>query len=124
MTKAPTGPVLTLIRRMAEDHRLKLLTDPELLRRFSSEGDEAAFHSLVHRHGAMVLDVCRNVLRNEADAEDVFQATFLILAKKAGSIRNQGSVASWLYGVAYRTALKAQADSARRQKREAGAPAQ
>jgi RNA polymerase sigma factor (sigma-70 family) len=124
MTKAPTGPILKLIRRMGEDHRLKQLTDSELLRRFNSEGDEAAFHGLVYRHGGMVLDVCRNVLRNEADAEDAFQATFLILTKKAGSIRNQGSVASWLYGVAYRTALKAHADSARRQKREGGTPAQ
>jgi RNA polymerase sigma factor (sigma-70 family) len=123
MTKAPAGP-LKLIRRMAEEHRFKQLTDPELLRRFCSERDEGAFRALVHRHGAMVLDVCRNALGNDADAEDAFQATFLILTKKAGTIREQGSVASWLYGVAYRTALKARADSTRRQKREAATPTQ
>jgi cytochrome c peroxidase len=83
---------------------------------------EAAFGTLLRRHGPMVLDVCRGVLSNEADAEDAFQATFLILASKAGSIRKADSVGSWLHGVAYRTALKARAQSATRQKNEARAP--
>jgi hypothetical protein len=76
MTKTPASPLLKLIRHVAEDHRVKQLTDPELLRRFSSERDEAAFYGLVRRHGSMVLDVCRNVLGNETDAEDAFQASF------------------------------------------------
>jgi RNA polymerase sigma factor (sigma-70 family) len=116
-----TSPIVKLIRRLVEDHCVKQLPDTELLRRFNSERDEAAFNSLVHRHGSMVLDVCRNVLGNESEAEDAFQATFLVLARKAGAIRKQASVGSWLYGVAYRTALKARADSLRRRLREASA---
>jgi RNA polymerase sigma factor (sigma-70 family) len=118
-----TSPILQLIRRVVEDHRVKQLTDQELLSRFRTERDEAAFHGLLRRHGSMVFDVCRNVLGNEADAEDAFQATFLILAQKAAAIRKQASVGSWLYGVAYRTALKAHANSAMRHKHEAGTPA-
>jgi DNA-directed RNA polymerase specialized sigma24 family protein len=121
MTKMATSPVVQLIRRLGEDHLVKQLTDQELLDRFRSARDEAAFHGLVRRHGSMVLDVCRNVLGNEADSEDAFQATFLILAQKAGAIRKNASVGSWLYGVAYRTARKAQEGSGRRRRREARA---
>jgi RNA polymerase sigma factor (sigma-70 family) len=113
-----------MIRRTADDRFLSALTDQELLRRFSSERDQTAFHGLLRRHGPMVLDVCRSVLRNQADAEDAFQATFLVLSQRAETIREKASVGSWLYGVAYRTALKAQAQSARRQKKEAVAPGQ
>src|SRR5262249_33881061 len=101
-----TSPILRLIRRTVEDEALKQRTDSQLLHSFESNGDEAAFQALVRRHGSMVLDVCRNVLGNEADAEDAFQATFLVLAQRAASIRNMMSVGSWLYGVAYRTALR------------------
>jgi RNA polymerase sigma factor (sigma-70 family) len=107
-----------MIRSLVEDQRVKALPDRELLRLFCDGCDEAAFHGLLRRHGSMVLDVCRNVLGNEAEAEDAFQATFLVLAQKAGTIRETASVGSWLYGVAYRTALKARAASARRQKHE------
>src|SRR5712691_6686657 len=124
MIKTTTSPILQLIRRTVEDQRANHATDQELLCRFRSERDEAAFHTLLCRHGSMVLDVCRNVLGNEADAEDAFQATFLILARKAGAIRNQASVGSWLHGVAYRTALKARAGTAKRQKHECRAPSQ
>jgi RNA polymerase sigma factor (sigma-70 family) len=118
MTKQATSPVLKLIRRMAEEQRDKKLSDQELLIRFRTQDDEAAFRGLVQRHGSMVLDVCRNVLGNEADAEDAFQATFLVLTRKAAAIRKERSVGSWLYGVAYRIARNAQTNSAKRRKHE------
>jgi RNA polymerase sigma factor (sigma-70 family) len=118
MAKTTDDPILQMIRILAEDHPLKNVPDRELLHRFTSEHDQAAFTCLMRRHGSMVLDVCRNTSGNDADAEDAFQATFLILAQKAKSIRNRASVGSWLYGVAYRTALKVQLEYARRQKRE------
>jgi RND family efflux transporter MFP subunit len=97
------------------------LSDPELLERFvgrSEDGAEAAFAALVTRHGPMVLRVCRGELRDSHAAEDAFQATFLILARRARSIRKAGSLASWLYGVARRVAGRARVDRARRASRE------
>src|SRR5215469_8284519 len=90
------------------------LTDQDLLDAFVSRREEAAFEAMLRRHGPMVLAVCRRVLRNWHDAEDAFQATFLVLARQAGSIRSSQVVASWLYGVAYRTAMKARAMNAKR----------
>src|SRR6516225_6249681 len=123
MAKAVSSPILQLIRQVALDPRVRELSDHDLLERFNGQRDEAVFHALLLRHGPMVLEVCRGVLGNEADAEDAFQAAFLILARKAASIRKTTSVGSWLHGVAYRTALKARAQSAARQKTEARAPA-
>jgi RNA polymerase sigma factor (sigma-70 family) len=123
MANVVSSPILHLIRRVVEDPRVRQLSDRDLLRRFTDRRDEAAFHTLLRRHGPMVLDVCRGLLGNEADAEDVFQATFLILTRKAASIRNTASVGSWLYGVARRTALKTRAQSATRRRNEARAPA-
>jgi RNA polymerase sigma factor (sigma-70 family) len=120
--KAAASPILQLIRRVVEDPQVRDLSDRDLLQRFRSQHDEVAFHALLGRHGAMVVDVCRGVLGDGPDADDAFQATFLVLAQKAGSIRKGASLGSWLHGVARRTALKARAQSAARQKHEARAP--
>ncbi len=82
------------------------LGDQELLTRFVDERDPRALEAIINRHGALVLSVCRLVLADPNDVEDAFQASFLILIRKAGSVRQPGSLASWLYGVAYRTALR------------------
>jgi RNA polymerase sigma factor (sigma-70 family) len=92
--------------------------DRELLARFATGREEAAFRALVERHGPMVLGVCRRVLRDPQDAEDAFQATFLVLVRKAGSLDRRGSLGGWLYTVAYRLALRARADAFRRRLRE------
>jgi RNA polymerase sigma factor (sigma-70 family) len=92
--------------------------DDELVDRYVREQDEGAFTELVRRHGPMVLSVCRRVLRNSADADDVFQAAFMVLARKAGSIRPAGSVGRWLHGVALRTAKEALRRAARRRAKE------
>jgi RNA polymerase sigma factor (sigma-70 family) len=93
-------------------------SDAQLLDSFAMRREESAFEALLHRHGPMVLSVCRRILANSHDAEDAFQATFLVLVRKARSIRSKELVASWLYGVAQQTALKARAASAKRQLRE------
>jgi RNA polymerase sigma factor (sigma-70 family) len=95
------------------------LTDAQLLDCYLTGHEEAAFEALVRRHGPMVLGVCRRVLGNAHDAEDAFQATFLVLVRKAATIRPRERVGHWLHGVAYRTALKARHAAARRQAREA-----
>lgn len=91
------------------------LTDVELLERYLSQGDETAFELLVRRHGPMVLGVCRRILHDETDAEDAFQATFLVLVHKARSISARALLGNWLYGVARHTALKARAMNRKRQ---------
>jgi len=96
-----------------------LPTDAELLADFLADRDETAFTELVRRHGPMVLGVCRRGLRSDADAEDAFQATFIVLARRAADIRPAGQVGRWLYGVARRTTLKARARAARRRAAEA-----
>jgi RNA polymerase sigma factor (sigma-70 family) len=94
------------------------LSDRDLLALFTARREEAAFVALVQRHGPLVLNVCRRLLRQEQDAEDVFQATFLVLARKAGSVRWHGSAAPWLHAVAHRLALKARAEALRRRRKE------
>lgn len=94
------------------------LTDGQLLTRYIHGREEAAFAALVQRHGPMVWGVCLRVLRSHQDAEDAFQATFLVLVRKAASIAQRDKVANWLYGVAHQTALKARATTAKRRARE------
>ncbi len=88
--------------------------DARLVERFVAERDEAAFELLICRHGSLVLGVCERILRQEQDAEDAFQATFLILARRAGSLGRRDAVAGWLYRVAYRIAVRARAAAVRR----------
>jgi RNA polymerase sigma factor (sigma-70 family) len=108
----PSGQLTGVLRRL---RRAALLSesaaqpDGDLLNRYLTQNDDAAFESLLQRHGAMVLGVCRRILRNEADAHDAFQATFLVFVRKARTIEPRGMVGNWLYGVAQRTSLRARA---------------
>jgi RNA polymerase sigma factor (sigma-70 family) len=110
--------VLQHVRKMVAGQSAGSLSDGELLERFARHRDEAAFAALVQRHAVMVLSVCRRVLHHVQDAEDACQAAFLVLARKAGSIRKQESVGSWLHGVAYRIAANLKRSIARRSAHE------
>jgi RNA polymerase sigma factor (sigma-70 family) len=114
MATSTLAPVLHYVRRLSGTPPVGEMADGELLRRFARSGDAAAFEWLVRRHGPMVLGACRRVLHHTQDAEDAFQATFLLLARKARSLRRPDRLGPWLHGVAIRTALKARAQAARR----------
>jgi len=114
MAQRQFGPVLQQIRRLITRPTTEALADGGLLERFAVNQEEAAFETLVQRHGPLVRGVCRRLLHDEHEAEDAFQATFLVLARKAPAIRKRHSVASWLYGVAYRVATKARVRADRR----------
>ena len=113
-----TDPLLRLVRRTAAGDDVREWTDGELLRRYVSHRDEAAFEVLVRRHGAMVWRVCRNRMPESHAAEDAFQATFLILVRKAASIGRPQQLGHWLYGVADRVARRARQTLARVHERE------
>src|ERR671937_237036 len=100
MAAARTVEVLRRLRRLLAETAAGPESDGHLLGRFVRERDEDAFAALVRKHGPMVLGVCRRVLRHEQDAEDTFQAAFLVLARKASVVRKRDSVGSWLSGVA------------------------
>jgi RNA polymerase sigma factor (sigma-70 family) len=119
MAAAQLGAVLQHIRTLAADPKAREQTDGALLRAFLGHNDQAAFEALVRRHGPMVLWVCRRSLGNIHDAEEALQATFLVLARQASSIRKQESLAGWLHGVAYRMANHAKRAAARRRGYEA-----
>jgi RNA polymerase sigma factor (sigma-70 family) len=110
--------VITHLRTLIVEGDGARLTDGQLLECFVSRRDAAALEALVRRHGPMVWGVCRRVLPNYHDAEDAFQATFLVLVRKAASITSRDLVANWIYAVAAQTALKARATAAKRRSRE------
>src|SRR5262245_16895784 len=110
--------LLTHLRRTIPPPVDEGVKDSQLLERFLSVRDEAAFTALVNRHGAMVLGTCQRVLNNRHDAEDAFQAAFLVLVRKGASVKPRERLANWLYGVAYRTALRARAMKAKRYAKE------
>jgi RNA polymerase sigma factor (sigma-70 family) len=118
MPNGPTGLVLRHVRQFPEAPGAGDLTDRELVERFAG-GDGEAFAVLVRRHGAMVLGVCRRILGHEHDAEDAFQAVFLVLSRKAAALRRKEAVGPWLFGVAHRLALRARQKGRQRREREA-----
>jgi RNA polymerase sigma factor (sigma-70 family) len=117
MTSRPLNAVLQQLRAAGERDGAGS-TDGELLTRFLTRRDDDALAALVERHGPMVWGVCRRVLRNPHDAEDAFQATFLVLVRKAATVIPREMVANWLYGVAHQTAVRLRATTARRGVRE------
>lgn len=110
--------VIRHLRRAALLHKGDGPSDGQLLESFVARREEIAFEALLRRHGPMVLGVCQRILRNLHDAEDAFQATFLVLARKASAVMPREMVGSWLYGVAYRTAMKARAMNTKRRTKE------
>jgi RNA polymerase sigma factor (sigma-70 family) len=122
MDRQSSGTILQYIRKIVRTDDGSEATDSQLLERFIASGDQDAFALLVRRHGPMVLGVCRRVLFHAQDVEDAFQATFMVLVRKARVIGRRELLANWLYGVAIRTAAKARANAARRRTREALVP--
>jgi RNA polymerase sigma factor (sigma-70 family) len=118
MAKPPLSTVLGHIRTLAGADGARELNDRHLLEQFAARKDEAAFAELMRRHGRLVWSVCRNVLGHDQDAEDAFQAVFVVLARRGVSVRKSEALASWLHGVAYRVAMKAKRSAARRRVHE------
>ena len=118
MASASREAVETQIDRLFRNGTLAALSDAQLLDRYLSTRDEAAFEALVNLHGPMVLGLCRRMLRDPSDIDDAFQATFLVLVRKAPAIRDRGLLANWLYGVAYRVAVRARGNLLRKRERE------
>jgi len=124
MAGAKLRNVVSHLSSLVAGQQCRATPDQELLARFLEQRDKAAFAALMERHGGMVLGVCQRVLRNAHDAEDACQAVFLVLARKARSVRKWGSLGSWLHGVAWRTSHKLRAAQARRRTRETCAAAE
>ena len=118
MSDRRSGFILQQLSALFSQGTLVGMSEDLLLDRFVKHRDEAAFGAIVARHGPMVLGVCRRVLEDPEDIEDAFQATFLVLVRKAGSLRNRDLLANWLYGVAHRVAIRARARTYRRRLRE------
>src|ERR1700732_2843853 len=118
MATSQTSEVIRHLRRTMLLREVADLTDGQLLEDSLSRRNEAALAALVQRHGPMVWGVCRRILHNHHDAEDAFQATFLVLVRKAACIAPREMVGNWLYGVAHQTAVKARGAVSQRKARE------
>jgi RNA polymerase sigma factor (sigma-70 family) len=118
MATGRASEVIRHLRRTVLQREDAEQTDGQLLESFLNRHDEAAMEVILRRHGPMVWGVCRRVLSNDHDAEDAFQATFLVLVRRASSIASRELLGNWLYGVAHQTALKGRATAARRKGRE------
>jgi RNA polymerase sigma factor (sigma-70 family) len=114
MSASRAGALLHHLHRLVESQH----SDSQLLQRFIAHRDEAAFDALLNRHGRLVWNVCRHILHRDHDAEDAFQATFLVLARRAAAIRKGESLSCWLHGIAYRIAVRAKQMTAKRRARE------
>jgi RNA polymerase sigma factor (sigma-70 family) len=119
MTTRPEAPLAWRLRTLLAARECNNLPDADLATRFATTRDEAAFAAMVRRHGPMVLRVARRITGSRADAEDVYQAAFFVLARKAETLRWRHSVGNWLYGVAVRLAQRSRSDAARRRAHEA-----
>ena len=118
MAGAAHGKALGDLRRLVVAHQTQANSDAQLLQRFAAHQEAAAFATLIERHGRLVWGVCSRVLGHHQDAEDAFQATFMVLARKAGSIRRAEALTCWLQGTAHRVALRARRDAATRRRHE------
>jgi len=118
MSIANRGKVLRQLDRLFREGTLVGLGDSQLLERYLTRRDEAAFEALLNLHGPMVLALCRRILHDPRDVEDAFQATFLVFVRKASAIRDRGLLSNWLYGVALRVATRARSNTLRRRGRE------
>jgi RNA polymerase sigma factor (sigma-70 family) len=116
--KVHSGAVLGQLQRLFVFGTVTGLPEGQLVARFVQERDESAFEAIVSRHGPMVLGICRRLLDHPQDVEDAFQATFLVLVKKAGSLRDRDLLGNWLHGVAFRVATRSRRDRSRRRLRE------
>jgi RNA polymerase sigma factor (sigma-70 family) len=123
MAAASLHAFVRRIRDSADRCTLESASDGDLLSRFATSRDEAAFAVIVERYGSIVRNVCRNILRAEQDAEEAMQATFFLLARRAASLQEPQALAGWLHGVAYHTAIRSRRDISRRRAREARLPA-
>src|SRR5271170_4119821 len=106
MAKSPISQFVQSLRTLLDPARHETAPDGQLLARWATDRDPRAFAALVWRHGGIVWRAGRGILRSREDAEDVYQATFLVLARKAGSLKGRDSIAGWCHSTAYRLALK------------------
>lgn len=118
MATGPANPIARYVQEVVGEHETEKLSDGQLVQRFAAYRDEAAFRALLRRHQPMVYGVCRRLLRDLHQADDAFQATFLVLARRAGAIGRQEAVGAWLYRVAFRIAMRAKMRNDRQRLRE------